>query len=41
VQGAHTYEVQYNMSGTLPAGTYVLVIETPKGNYLHKVNKPL
>jgi hypothetical protein len=36
--GASSYTEPYNIS-VHPAGTYVVVIETPKGNYVHKLNK--
>jgi hypothetical protein len=36
--GAASYTEPYNVT-VQPAGTYVVVIETPKGNYVHKLNK--
>jgi SprB repeat len=36
VQGQMTYTLPYN-KGALPRQLYVLVIETPKGNFIHKV----
>ncbi len=36
--GAASYTEQYNIS-SYPAGTYIIVIETAKGNFIHKLNK--
>jgi len=36
VEGTSSYLLPYNYGGII-AGTYVLVIETPKGNFVHKV----
>ena len=37
VEGSPGYLLNYNYGGSIIAGTYVLVIETPKGNFVHKV----
>jgi hypothetical protein len=38
LMGAATYTEQFNIAAQ-PAGTYVVLIETPKGNFVHKLNK--
>lgn len=37
VEGLDHYTIPYNLGGSVIAGTYVLVIETPKGNFVYKV----
>lgn len=37
VDGNYTYTVNYNMGALLPKATYILVIETAKGSFIHKV----
>lgn len=37
VEGQSSYLLGYNYGGLLVGGTYILVIETPKGNFVHKV----
>lgn len=38
VSGSASYTEYYSIPG-VPAGTYVIIIETPKGNFVHKLNK--
>lgn len=38
LQGAALYTELFNLTNNV-AGTYVVVIETPKGNFVHKLNK--
>ncbi|MBX9783445.1 MAG: T9SS type A sorting domain-containing protein [Chitinophagaceae bacterium] len=38
VSGSASYTENYSITG-VPAGTYVVLIETPKGNFVHKLNK--
>lgn len=38
LQGAAIYTELFNLTSNV-AGTYVVVIETPKGNFVHKLNK--
>lgn len=38
LQGAASYTSQFDV-GMQPAGTYIVVIETAKGNFVHKLNK--
>lgn len=38
VSGSASYSEYYSIPGA-PAGTYVVLIETPKGNFVHKLNK--
>ena len=38
VSGSASYTENYSIPG-VPAGTYVIIIETPKGNFVHKLNK--
>jgi Secretion system C-terminal sorting domain len=38
LQGSQSYSEAYNISN-VPAGTYMVLIETAKGNYIHKLNK--
>ncbi|MCG2617747.1 T9SS type A sorting domain-containing protein [Terrimonas sp. NA20] len=37
VEGASTYTIPYSLGSSIVPGTYVLVIETAKGNFVHKV----
>jgi SprB repeat len=37
VEGSYTYKVEYSMGPVLPKATYILVIETAKGSFIHKV----
>lgn len=38
IQGSASYSEVFNI-GSQPGGTYIVLIETPKGNFVHKVNK--
>jgi hypothetical protein len=38
IQGSASYTEQFDI-GSQPGGTYIVLIETPKGNFVHKVTK--
>jgi hypothetical protein len=38
IQGSASYTEQFDI-GSQPGGTYIVLIETPKGNFVHKVAK--
>jgi hypothetical protein len=38
IQGSASYSEQFNI-GAQPGGTYIVLIETPKGSFVHKVTK--